>query len=146
MMHQGEIVLVSTPQGTDILEEDGFIVTDGGLAAMCKIALFGGNRDDTGVAGCRCQWWGNEGVPSAQKVRARTQHLAISLPLTSATLPKLAAAARADLEFLKAEKLVDALDVTARAVGPTTVEIAVCLHKDGQSALFETYRMETRNV
>lgn len=143
MRQQGEVVLVSTDLGTDILEIEGYTVLDGGLAAACKIAMFGGNRDDTGVSACRCQWWGNEGATDRQTVRSRTQRLLLNSPLTSAIIPKIVAAVLADLAFLRDSGAVDEIDVRPFISTGTSVQIAVRLFKDRQSTLFETYQMET---
>jgi hypothetical protein len=95
----GDVLLICTEEGFDMVIEDGIVETTEGPETMGKLSLVGGNQDDDGSEATeKKQWWGNEGEPKERKLRSRFHSLLNGTPMTSATVKDLGGAAMEQLE------------------------------------------------
>ena len=139
-IYEGDVLIKQTADGGEIYFNSGIIETTLGFESMVYLLLFGGNRKDDGTeATKKYEWWGNklENNNPERKVHSRFQNILYGLPATPENIKKLEDAARQDLEVLKAQKIVDSLDIELTITEPKRVEIEIIGWKD-ESKLFET--------
>lgn len=106
-----DVLFYCTPDGGEIVMENGqFVLCDGKYAAV-YLSLFGGNDDDSGLEGDdRKQWWGNmDETDPAKTYRSETQYATKAAPLISANLGTFEDAAERDLAWMKEDIADDIL-------------------------------------
>jgi len=137
-----DVLFYETPDGGEIVMENGqFVLCDGKYAAV-YLSCFGGNDDDSGLDGdARRQWWGNMDEPDpARKYRSETQYALKEAPLIPASLPGFESAAERDLAWMK-ESIADDVTVVAGMPGIDRVELGIELIVNGERVPFDFYEM-----
>lgn len=132
-----DVLHFQTPDGGEIVCENGQIALTEGPEVAAWLSLFGGNEDDSGQeADDAKQWWGNlsEKEP-ANRYRSETQYLLFTLPLTPANLQRFEEAAVADLSWMT-ESIATDLAVVATMPGPKRIDLRVELVIDGKTTPF----------
>lgn len=131
---QGDVLLLSTPDGGDLLIENDFIVATGGFETATYLSLFGGNKRDDGTEATKKKsWWGNQlddNEPN-KKLISRTQNFMLSNPATPGNLNKIIENAKLDLAWFKDEGICDTIEVTGRIPEPDRLELSGRCLKDG---------------
>jgi len=131
----GDVKLLSTPDGGDLLVENGLVAADSSIGTAAYLSLFGGNRDDDGKTENANTWWGNllSGVKPNEKMVSRFQNVIAGLPLTAKNIAAAETAARLDLAWFVEEGAADEIAVSSRVEGRSRFLLAVDLRKNGAS-------------
>ena len=114
---EGDLLLRDTPDGGDIIVEDGLFKDDRMFDTAVYLSLFGGNKDDDGKVENSRTWWGNT-LPLAdesEKLISRFQALITRTPMTTKTIREAEVAAELDLQWLVKEGLADRIIVAGKA-------------------------------
>ena len=100
-----DVSLIQTPDGGDITISNGTIAMDDGLASSVFLSLFGGNWDDSGLAGDKSrEWWGNKIESDSDRLaRSETQNLLRNIAAIPANLRRIEDAAKRDLAWMDTE-------------------------------------------
>jgi len=122
-----DVSLFHTNDGGEITYENGAAtITPDGLAMASYLSMFGGNDEDSGnTADDSKQWWGNldESDP-ARHYRSETQFQLRGLPVTSANLLKVEAAAERDHAWMVGT-IASGVKASASLTAPDRVEIEI---------------------
>ena len=130
---QGDVLLISTEDGGDIIEENGIIQGTAGFETAAFLSLFGGNEeDDATEATKRKQYWGNLTDPDNPErwLQSRTQALITGIPATPGNLIKITEAAQLDLAWFKSEEIADTIDITATIPSRNRLQLEIIILKD----------------
>lgn len=95
----GDVSLCMGPDGADFAMAAGLVQLGDGLETAVILSLFGGDRFDDGTASGE-EWWGNAGLPVAQRLRGELDHFLATRPPRSANLLAAIQAAERDLSWL----------------------------------------------
>lgn len=130
----GDVLLVSTPDGGDIVLNDGLIADCRNFDTAAYLSLFGGNRDDPDRRP-RETWWGNlvPGTKSEEWMHSEFGATVEARALTAASLRASAQAAERDLAWIKDKAGADDVDVRISAEDSKRVVLAVDVTQDGQN-------------
>ena len=123
---QGDMLLVSTLDGGDLVLEDGLIKDCRNFDTAVYLSLFGGNKDDA-AAHAKETWWGNlmPGTKSTERMYSETGAMVTALPLTSGNLRAVSDAAGRDLAWIKSEAGADDVNVQLSAESAQRVRLSV---------------------
>ncbi len=138
MTQQGDVLLFQTPDGGDIIIENGIVAMSGGLETTVYLSLFGGNEDDDGRPDNPKNWWGNlDEIDPAKQYRSETQHLLQAIPATSGNLRKIEDAVKRDLAWMVTIKAASEVVAEARLTGVNRVTILIEVLAQGEESSFE---------
>ena len=114
---EGDLLLVDTPDGGDIVIQDGFFVNDNAFNNAVYLSLFGGNKEDNGRVQNNNEWWGNK-LPanSAERMTSRFQAIIFGLPMTTKHIIEAENAASLDLAWLIEEGIGEEIRVDGRVI------------------------------
>lgn len=137
----GDVLLVSTPDGGDIVLKDGLIADCRNFDTAVLLSLFGGNRDD--VDGREKEtWWGNLMPGTRVDERMKSEFgAAMAMPITAANLRYAAQAAERDLAWTK-EAGADDVDVRISAESQKSVRLDVDITQDAASEGGGSYELQ----
>jgi len=139
-----DVLFYATPDGGEIVMENGqFVLSDGKYAAV-YLSLFGGNDDDSGLDGdALAQWWGSmDETESSRRYRSETQYALKSAPLLSARLQGYQDAAERDLDWLT-EDIADEVAVFASMPAIDRISLDVDIVIDGERVPFDFDHIRT---
>jgi len=133
-----DALFTATPDGGEIVMENGQLVLCDGKYAAVYLSLFGGNDDDSGLEGDdRKQWWGNMDETDPTKTyRSETQYALKSAPLIPANLGTFEDAAERDLAWMS-ESIVDAVAIEATMSRVDKVDLGIELTIDSERVPFD---------
>jgi len=116
----------------DVTVAAGLMQMDQGFETAVSLSMFGGADQDDGTPGNVFEWWGNlTETEEAFTYRGRTQWALDNLPLTTANLLRVKAAAEADLAWMLALNVANSVDVTVSIVRFGWVQIKVSVKAEG---------------
>ena len=134
MIFQGDVLLLSTPDGGDLKIENNFVVGTGGFETATYLTLFGGNKEDNGTsATIKKSWWGNQldnNEPN-KKLSSRTQNFMLSNPATPGNLTKIIENANLDMAWFIDEGICDTIEIQGRIPEPDKLELSIRSLKNG---------------
>jgi phage gp46-like protein len=138
---QGDLLLQETPDGGEIILENGLFKSDENISNAVYLSLFGGNKEDDGKVKNNKEWWGNmiEGVEENEKMVSRFQNIIYGLPMTVKNIREAEAAAALDLQWFKNEKIIDELNIYGRATGKNNFVLIIEMLKDGLKVFSNSY-------
>ena len=135
-MQQGDVLLTNTLDGGEITVENGIVAMDGGLETAVYISIFGGSASP---------WWGDYlETESVYKLTSETEKLKNGLPLTSDNLKRIEEAVLLDIDWLKKEKIVSNLGVSAFIVDINRIQLDVTMEAFGDIESFQYTENWTR--
>ena len=142
-----DVLFYATPDGGEIVMENGQLVLSDGKYAAVYLSLFGGNDDDSGLDGdVLAQWWGSmDETEASRRYRSETQHALKSAPLLSARLQSYQDAAERDLEWMTAE-IADELAVFASMPALDRIALDVEMLIDGERVPFDFEATRTEEI
>jgi phage gp46-like protein len=113
---EGDLLLIDTPDGGDIVIKDGLFANDSSYGAAVYLSLFGGNKEDAGKVKNNNTWWGNllAGMSEPEKMISRFQAATTGTPMTSKTVREAENAAKLDLQWIVDGGWADAIAVDGR--------------------------------
>lgn len=141
MNFEGDVLLISTVDGGDMVIQDDFVKATGGFETAAYLSLFGGNREDNGTESTiKKSWWGNQLEPDNPERRmiSRTQNLMFGLEATPGNLLKIIEAAKQDLSWFKDMGIADTIEVSGRIPDRNRLELNIGIFKD--SDLLEDFK------
>jgi phage gp46-like protein len=140
---QGDLLLQETPDGGEIILENGLFKSDKSFSNAVYLSLFGGNKEDNGKVKNNKEWWGNtiEGIEENEKLVSRFQNIIYGLPMTVKNIREAEAAAAIDLGWFKNEKIIDVLNIYGRATGKNNFELVIEMLKDGVKVFNSSYAL-----
>lgn len=135
---QGDLLLIDTPDGGDVLLENDLFVADPNLATAVYISLFGGNKEDAGKIQTNKTWWGNtlEGTGEAEKIVSRFQHIITAMPLSVKYLKAAETAAKLDLQWIVELGIADVIESEMQIKEKNIFILTIKILKD-ENTLFE---------
>ena len=121
-----DILLIDSPDGGEIVLENGLIKYDLQFSTAIYLSLFGGNKDDPGKTARNRSWWGNLfAEKESEQIRSRFQYIISGLPMTVKNMRDAEEAARMDLDWLKKDKLADTINIQGKSVTHKTYNLFV---------------------
>lgn len=131
---EGDVLLIETPDGGDIVLEDGCIKACKDFSTAVYLSLFGGNKDDAGTVENRHTWWANtlKETPESEKVVSRFQAVIAGVPLSIKNIRKAETAALLDLEWLKHDGAADEIIADGKAKGKNSFVLRIEIKNKGQ--------------
>lgn len=132
---QGDVLLLSTVDGGDLVIKDNFIVGTGGFETAAFLSLFGGNEDDNGTESTsKKAWWGNqlETELPERRLTSRLQYIIKGLPATPNNLNKAIQAAKDDLSWFISDGIADTIEITGRIPSKNRLELSIEILKNGE--------------
>ena len=131
---EGDVLLIETPDGGDIVLEDGCIKACKDFSTAVYLSLFGGNKDDAGTVKNRHTWWANtfKETPESEKVVSRFQAVITGLPLSVKNIRKAETAAALDLEWLKSDGVADEIIAAGKTKGRNSFVLRIEIKNKGQ--------------
>ena len=138
----GDVLLVSTPDGGDIVLKDGLIADCRNFDTAVLLSLFGGNRDDADGRE-KETWWGNllPGTRGDERMKSEFGAAVGAMPITAANLRYAAQAAERDLAWTK-DAGADDVDVRISAESQKSVRLDVDITQDAASAGGGSYELQ----
>lgn len=113
---EGDLLLVDTPDGGDILIDEGLFQADSSLETAVYLSLFGGNKEDSGKVKTNKTWWGNtlDETSDEEKLISRFQYIITALPLSVKNIRAAEAAAVLDLQWAINLGIADKIEAEGR--------------------------------
>jgi phage gp46-like protein len=140
---EGDILLVDSPDGGEIVIENGLIKNDKQFTTAVYLSLFGGNLDDPGKTKSKRSWWGNIfAMAESEKIRSRFQFIINGYPMTVKYIREAETAALLDLEWMKKEKIADEINVTGRSIDKDTFELYLEILADQELLYKNTFSLQ----
>ena len=132
---EGDVLLIETPDGGDIVLEGGLVKPCKDFSAAVYLSLFGGNKDDAGTVKNRHTWWANtlKETPENEKMISRFQAVIAGLPLSVKNIRKAETAAALDLEWLKSEGAADEIIAEGKTRGKNIFVLKIEIKNSGTS-------------
>jgi phage gp46-like protein len=132
---EGDLPLVSTPDGGEIPIADGQFSGDRSFNTAVYLSLFGGNSDDSGKVKNSKTWWGNllPGTAEYEKMVSRFQCFITAKPMTTKNIQEAIKAAELDLRWIVDEGIAGAVRVTGEAGRGNRFNLRVSIDTAGES-------------
>jgi phage gp46-like protein len=129
---------ICTPDGGDIVVENGTIGLNSGLVAAVYLSWFGGNEEDSGLDdGERKQYWANTCEPDpTRQYRSELQYLLRSMPLTPANLERAQDTAERDVAWMLETGLATEISVVASIPALNTIKLDGSITVNGEKVPF----------
>jgi phage gp46-like protein len=140
---EGDLLLVETPDGGNILIEGGMFVNDKTFNTAVYLSLFGGNKEDAGKVKNNQAWWGNllPDTAEAEKLISRFQAVILGLPMSTKNILEAEKAAILDLQWIIDAGIAEAVDVDGNAVGKNSFSLRVKASADGTTVYDNTFSL-----
>jgi phage gp46-like protein len=140
---QGDMLLVDSPDGGDLLIENGLIKNDNQFSTAVYLSLFGGNQDDPGKTKSKRSWWANLFYSTdSERLRSRFQFVINGFPMTVKYIREAEAAALLDLEWLKTENIADKINLSIKSTGKNTFNMDIDIKANMETLYKNTYSLQ----
>lgn len=139
----GDVLLVSTPDGGDIVIEDGLVKDCRDFSTAAYLSLFGGNEGDIDGRD-KETWWGNlvPGTKKNERMHGEFGAIIAGLPLTSGNLRRARDAAARDLDWIKSDAGADDVSVSLAAESQARVRLSAEVKKDSATVAGGVYELQ----
>lgn len=139
----GDVLLTSTPDGVDIVLENGLIKDCRDFDSAVLLSLMGGNDEDLNRRP-KETWWGNlvEGTQESEWISSEFGAMVKGFPLTSGNLRKAKDACKRDLNWIMNEGGADNISVELAAESSQRVKLDVEVTQDGNGAGGGNYELQ----
>ena len=144
---QGDILIKSTPDGADIVLEDGLIQDCRGFETAIFLSLFGGNEKDLNKK-TNETWWGNlvEGTKENEWIHSELNAMVKGLPITSGNIKKARDAAQRDLSWIKDDAGADEINIFLHAENPTKTKLTAEILKNNSKINTSEYEFQWKGA
>lgn len=134
MSQEGDVLLISTLDGGDIIVDNDLVKMTGGFETAIYLSLAGGNIEDNGTESTKNKgWWGNQlEDDQSKKLISRLQNLIKAIPATPANLRKAIQAASDDLAWFISDGIADSVPVQGSLVERNRLQLIIEIIKDGE--------------
>lgn len=139
----GDVLLTSTPDGFDVVLENGLIKDCRDFDSAVLLSLMGGNDEDLNRRP-KETWWGNlvEGTQENEWISSEFGAMVKGFPLTSGNLRKAKDACKRDLDWIINDADADEIDVELTAESAQRVKLDVEVTQDGSKAGGGDYELQ----
>ena len=139
----GDVLLTSTPDGFDVVLENGLIKDCRDFDSAVLLSLMGGNDEDLNRRP-KETWWGNivEGTQENEWISSEFGAMVKGFPLTSGNLRKAKDACKRDLDWIIKDAEADEIDVELTAESAQRVKLDVEVTQDGSKAGGGNYELQ----
>lgn len=139
----GDVLLTSTPDGFDVVLENGLIKDCRDFDSAVLLSLMGGNDEDLNRRP-KETWWGNliEGTQESEWISSEFGAMVKGFPLTSGNLRKAKDACKRDLDWIESEGGADDISVELAAESSQRVKLDVEVTQDGNRAGGGNYELQ----
>ena len=139
----GDVLLICTPDGGDIVVEDGLVKDCRNFDTAVYLSLFGGNKNNLNGRP-KETWWANlvAGTKRNEWMQSEFGAMVTGLPLTSGNLRKASDAASRDLNWIKSDAGADSVSSSLSAKGSNRVKLEVEVMQDKQKAGGGSYEFQ----
>lgn len=139
----GDVLLTSTPDGFDVVLENGLIKDCRDFDSSVLLSLMGGNDEDLNRRP-KETWWGNlvEGTQESEWISSEFGAMVKGFPLTSGNLRKAKDACKRDLNWIMSEGGADDISVELAAESSQRVKLDVEVTQDGSRAGGGNYELQ----
>jgi phage gp46-like protein len=138
---EGDILLIDTADGGDIVIEEGLVKGDRAFNTAVYISLFGGNKNDSGKVKTRKTWWGNtlKSTPVNEKIASRLQAVISAMPLTVKNVREAETAAELDLAWMIKEGIAEKIEASGTTEGKNRFRLLVKISNSGTTIYENSY-------
>ncbi len=139
----GDVQIVSTSDGADIVLEKGLIKDCRNFDTAVFLSLLGGNDEDLNRRP-KETWWGNliEGTREIEWITSEFGAMIKGFPLTSGNLRKAKDACNRDLEWIISEGGADEIEVELKAESSQRLNLSATLTQDGTKTGGGNYELQ----
>lgn len=139
----GDVLLTSTPDGFDVVLENGLFKDCRDFDSAVLLSLMGGNDEDLNRRP-KETWWGNliEGTQENEWITSEFGAMIKGYPLTSGNLRKAKDACKRDLDWIMSEGGADDISVELAAKSSQRVKLDVEVTQDGSKAGGGDYELQ----
>lgn len=139
----GDVLLTSTPDGVDVVLENGLIKDCRDFDSAVLLSLMGGNDEDLNRRP-KETWWGNlvERTQENEWISSEFGAMIKGYPLTSGNLRKAKDACKRDLNWILNEGGADDISVELAAESSQRVKLDVEVTQDGSKAGGGNYELQ----
>lgn len=132
---EGDVFLVETPDGGDVVVEDGLIKPCKDFSTAVYLSLFGGNKADDGKVKNSRTWWGNvlEDLSEDEKMVSRFQAIVLGMPLSVKSMREAERAASLDLNWFIEKKIADEIKTSGRIKERNNFLLSIEIKKEGKT-------------
>jgi phage gp46-like protein len=143
LIFEGDLLLISTPEGGDLVIEDKLFVCDHQFSTSVYLSLFGGNYDDDGKVKNNKTWWGNllGNTDKNEKIVSRIQNIIIGLPLSVKNIRLAEQAALIDLKWFKDINIADEIKAEIIIIEKNTINLKIEILKDEMMMFNDSYSL-----
>lgn len=140
---EGDVLLIETPDGGDIVVEDGLIKPCKDFSTAVYLSLFGGNKADDGKVKNSRTWWGNvlEDLNEDEKMVSRFQAVVLGMPLSVKSMREAERAASLDLNWFVEKKIADEIRTSGRIKERNNFLLSVEIKKEGKTLYAEEFAL-----
>ena len=140
---EGDLLLCDTPDGGDIIIDNGLLLSEKQFSTAVYLSIFGGNKDDAGKVKSSNEWWGNKinNITENEKLRSRFQNIIFGLPMTVKNIREAESAAEQDLKWFIQEKIADEINIYGQATGKNMFNLKIEIKKDVLTLFENTYSL-----
>lgn len=140
---EGDVLLIETPDGGDVVVEDGLIKPCKDFSSAVYLSLFGGNKTDDGKVKNSRTWWGNvlEDLSEDEKMISRFQAVVLGMPLSVKNMREAERAASLDLNWFIEKKIADEIKASGRIKERNNFLLSVEIKKEGKTLYDEEFAL-----
>ena len=140
---EGDVLLIETPDGGDVVIEDGLIKPCKDFSTAVYLSLFGGNKADDGKVKNSRTWWGNvlEDLSEDEKMVSRFQAVVLGMPLSVKSMREAERAASLDLNWFVEKKIADEIKTSGRIKERNNFLLSVEIKKEGKILYGEEFAL-----
>lgn len=140
---EGDVLLIETPDGGDVVVEDGLIKPCKDFSSAVYLSLFGGNKADDGKVKNSRTWWGNvlEDLSEDEKMISRFQAVVLGMPLSVKNMREAERAASLDLNWFIEKKIADEIKTSGRIKERNNFLLSVEIKKEGKTLYDEEFAL-----
>ncbi|WP_444818574.1 phage GP46 family protein [Treponema denticola] len=140
---EGDVLLIETPDGGDVVIEEGLIKPCKDFSTAVYLSLFGGNKADDGKVKNSRTWWGNvlEDLSEDEKMVSRFQAVVLGMPLSVKNMREAERAASLDLNWFIEKKIADEIRTSGRIKERNNFLLSVEIKKEGKTLYGEEFAL-----
>ncbi len=139
---KGDVLFEDTPDGGNLVIEDGLIQDDRGFRTAAYLSLFGGNVDDPAIIESNQSWWGNLVGEKETELRSSFQNVICSLPMTIKNLQSACDAAKRDLQWMIDKGIGEEINVSGTIQNVKQADFEITVIKNGENILSTVFGVE----
>jgi len=134
MDFEGDVLFVDSPDGGNLVIENGLFACDKSFKTAVLLSLFGGNIDDPAVIESNKEWWGNDIGDKETALRSRFQFIIAGFPLSTKNLKLAIEAIKIDLQWMIDNGVCDDVQVSGMITDFKSADFTVKIFANSEIA------------